>query len=632
MRKYILFLNLLMVLSLVSCEEYLDVVPDNVTTIGDLFNNRSSAERYLATTYSYLPIAGSVAGDPAVLSGDEILQPLVFNNLAGVRIQKGFQNAQNPHFDRWSGGESYYRAIRHCNEFLANINSVQDIEEFEREQWIGEVTFLKAYYHFLLIQMYGPVVINYENIPVSADTEQVAPYRDLVDEAFDYIVTLLDEAIELLPELLNPDDYGRVYKPIASAIKAKVLVTAASPLFNGNSIFTDFVNEEGVHYFNQTFDQSKWDKAVQATSEAITLCESIGLSLYDPSNYKPRQPQADITLLKAGLRGRVTDEWNEELIWGSVESSGGGIQRESMPKLFFHTRVPVLSNRGVTLRIAELFYSKNGVPIDEDPDWDYENRFALRQATEEEKYFVQPGQTTVSLHFDREPRFYADLAFDRGTWFGNGKENTDEAWYVNGRFNEYGSRTEAYAYSLSGYFPKKLVNIKSTVNSNGTSFAVTRYPFPILRLSDLYLLHAEALNESKDAPDTEVYNAIDRIRKRSGLNGVVESWQNHSVNSDKPKTKEGMRDIIRQERLIELAFEGHRFWDLRRWLLARDILNTPLRGWNVAVESAAPEDYYQIKVLNVDKFSRFEEKDYLWPIWTQEIIQTPSLKQNPGWR
>ncbi|MCY4561267.1 MAG: RagB/SusD family nutrient uptake outer membrane protein [Flavobacteriaceae bacterium] len=635
MRKYnIVFINLLFLLPFTSCEEYLDVVPDNVTTIGDLFNNRASAERYLSTSYSYLPNAGHRVTDPAILSGDEILQPLAWNDQPGIRIQKGFQNTQNPHFDRWSGGQSFYNAIRHCNEFLSNISLVQDIEEFEREQWIGEVTFLKAYYHFLLLQMYGPVVINNENKLVSADTDQIVPYRDLVDEAFDYVVMLLDEAIELLPEMIDPDLYGRVSKPIAAAIKAKVLVTAASPLFNGNSIFVEFVNDDGIHYFNQTYDQAKWEKAAQAAQEAIELCETLGIRLYDIANYKPRQPQSDITLLKAGLRGRVTDEWNEELIWGATSnvSSGNEIQRESMPKLFYHTRNPVLSNRGVSLRIAELFYTKNGVPIDEDLNWDYANRFALRLATEEDKYFVQPGQSTVNLHYDREPRFYADLAFDRGTWYGNGKENTDDAWYVNGRFNEYGTRTEAYAYSLSGYFPKKLVNIKSTVNSNGTSFAASRYPFPIIRLSDLYLLYAEALNESKASPDSEVYEYVDRIRNRAGLEGVVESWQNYSVNNDKPKSKEGMREIIRQERLIELAFEGHRFWDIRRWLLAKDMMNKPIRGWNIEATSAAPEAYYQIKILSIDRLSRFEEKDYLWPISLNEIINTPTLKQNPGWR
>ncbi|MCY4217280.1 MAG: RagB/SusD family nutrient uptake outer membrane protein [Flavobacteriaceae bacterium] len=615
---------------LISCEEYLDVVPDNVTTIEDLFYNRSSAERYLATCYSFLPDAGSRLSDPAILSGDEIVQPPVRSNQDGVRIQRGLQSAQNPLFDRWSSG--YYDAIRLCNDFLENIQQVRDIEEFEREQWIGEVTFLKGYYHFLLLQMYGPIVINRENLPVSADTEVIAPFRDLIDDAFDYIVTLMDEAITLLPETVDPSLYGRVSKPIVASIKAKILVTAASPLFNGNAIYVDFLNHEGTPFFNQNFDSTKWDKAVEACKEAIDMNELLGLKLYDTNNYKPRQPQDEITLLKAGLRGRVTDEWNrnEELIWGSAANTRE-IQRESMPKLFPHLRNPVQSNRGVTLRIAELFYTKNGVPIQEDRQWGYDSRYALRQATEEDKFFVQPGESTPNLHYDREPRFYADFAFDRGTWFGNGRENTDDAWYLNGRFNEYGSRSEAWAFSLSGNFPKKLVNIKSTVNTEGTGFNATRYPFPIMRMSDLYLLYAEALNESLQSPNDEVYEYVDRIRQRAGLKGVVESWNNHSVDPDKPSTKSGMRDIIRQERLIELAFEGHRFWDLRRWLLAKEMMNIPIRGWNVASESNAPEDYYQIKVIVTDRLSRFEEKDYLWPIPLSEIINTPTLVQNPGW-
>jgi hypothetical protein len=151
-------------------------------------------------------------------------------------------------------------------------------------------------------------------------------------------------------------------------------------------------------------------------------------------------------------------------------------------------------------------------------------------------------------------------------------------------------------------------------------------------MTDLYLYYAEALNES-EGPSAEVYENIDIIRERAGLNGVVDSWTNFSITPNKPDTQDGLRKIIQQERLIEMAFEGNRFWDLRRWLLAKDVLNKPIKGWNVLGESntGEAEVFYQLKTLNLDKFSRFEEKDYLWPISKNEIINISTLIQNPGW-
>ena len=109
------------------------------------------------------------------------------------------------------------------------------------------------------------------------------------------------------------------------------------------------------------------------------------------------------------------------------------------------------------MKIAEEFYSKNGVPINEDKTWKYENRFNLRTATPEEWIFVEPGQETVGLNFDRELRYYADLSFDRGAWFGNGSPSipAEKPWYIHNRRNEYSSIQEIERFSVTGMFPKK---------------------------------------------------------------------------------------------------------------------------------------------------------------------------------
>jgi hypothetical protein len=147
-----------------------------------------------------------------------------------------------------------------------------------------------------------------------------------------------------------------------------------------------------------------------------------------------------------------------------------------------------------------------------------------------------------------------------------------------------------------------------------------------MRLADLYLLYAEALNESLDAPNSEVYEYVDIVRERAGLKGVVESWRDHSILPDKPLTKTGMRDIIRQERMIELCFESKRFWDIRRWKLAHIYYNQPERSWNINQNTT--EDYYQVIIFNQLEFST---KQYLWPIREDELRKNINLVQNPYW-
>ena len=151
-------------------------------------------------------------------------------------------------------------------------------------------------------------------------------------------------------------------------------------------------------------------------------------------------------------------------------------------------------------------------------------------------------------------------------------------------------------------------------------------PFPSIRLADLYLLYAEALNETKQSPDDEVFEYIDKVRERAGLDGVEKAWTEHSKRPDKFRSKEGMREIIHRERLIELAMEGHAMWDLRRWKEGEEWYNRPVRGWNINKEEAE-EFYKQVYLLQ----RVYSKKNYLWPIKDDEIRNNPKLIQNYGW-
>ncbi|WP_167605681.1 RagB/SusD family nutrient uptake outer membrane protein [Maribellus sediminis] len=616
---------LLILFTAFSCD-YLDVVPDNVATIDDAFVDKASAEKFLATCYSYLPNFGDPWINSGIGSGDEVWfnEEIVGSNFNSALIARGLQNTNDPHLNFWDGrmrGKSMYIAIRDCNIFLEEIDNATDLTGAEKARWIAEVKFLKAYYHFWLFKSYGPIPIIRENLPIYTNTEDVQVYRDPVDDVVSYIVELIDEASPDLPMRLTSEaiELGRITRPIALAMKARVLATAASPLFNGNTDYSSVVDNRGVSLFNQAYDPNKWQIAANAAKAAIDTALAANHSLVN--EYRTKSDISSDLERECVIRSIFTDRNSPELLWGSTDFRfSQGYQRMCVPLMIQVTSSnPVSQFYASTLRMAELFYTKNGVPIDEDANFDYANRFELRTAVTEESDFVRSGEQTAVLHFDREARFYASIAFDRGTYFMD-----PTYYYVQTRQGELATKRNQGEFSATGYFVKKLINPNSALNTN-TMLAYYEYPFPIIRLADVFLLYAEALNEVKSTPDAEVYEYIDLVRERAGLEGVVESWANYSTQPDKPTTKEGMREIIKQERLIELAFEGQRFWDLRRWKDAEKYMNQPIRGWNI---NGAGTGFYNVTTIFTPSYNF---KDYLWPIREEEIVKNPNLVQNPGW-
>jgi hypothetical protein len=615
---------------LTGCADYLDIVPDNVATMDNAFSNRMAAEKFLFTCYSYLPNPTNPWNYPAHIGGDEIwwnIDQSTFSNYVAMRIAQGEQNTNDPYLNFWDGrqsGANLFVAIRDCNIFLDNIHRPHDLEEEERILWTAEVKFLKAYYHFFLLQLYGPIPIIWENIPVSAGPEAVRVYREPVDDVVNYIVQLLDEAVRDLPlQIYNTmSESGRITQPIALSVKAKALVWAASPLLNGTAVYANFPKDNrNRQLFPAAYNGAKWEKAVMAIKNAIDTCHLANHKLYE---YLPPRNMSDSTVLKYTLRGTVTQKFNSEIVWPSTRNIGQ-YQKWVMPTLVSTTTEQNISELGSTLKIAEQFYTNKGIPIDEDPDWDFAGRYETQVAAADHYYYIKTGETTAKLNFNREPRFYASLGFDRGIFEGAGQPE-ESSYYLMVRKTESSGFTAIGNHIPTGYFIKKLVHV-DTENGAGATYKPSLYSFPIIRLADLYLLYAEALNEIKEAPDDDVYYWIDLVRNRAGLKGVVESWRHSSV-PDKPVTRDGMRHIIKQERLIELAFEGQRFYDLRRWGDALRYLNEPVRGWNYKGETV--DTYYQVTTYWDQRV--FNTREYLWPLRLNTIIVNSHLVQNPGWK
>lgn len=619
--------------SLLGCQKgFLDVTPDNIATVDLAFNSQSEAEKYLFTCYSYLPDDGELQSNPAFMGADEMWMefPTVRISSYVWNIGRGNQNKAAPYVDYWGGGGSLYRAIRDCNVFLENVQDLSKIPDLGadmRTRWTGEAQFLKAYYHYLLLRQYGPIVIVDKNLSIDAPISEMRVKRRPVDEAVNYIANLLDSAATRLPDRIQntATEMGRLTKVIAAATKAKLLVMAASPLFNGNPDYNNFRNKDGEALFNPTFDPAKWQRAADACKAAITAAEAIGHALYEfppASEFRIK----DTTRIQMSLRGAVTEPLNSESIWPMTNSLTFNLQALAMA----HTDPDQATNTGSfavmapTLKMVSLFYSHNGVPITEDKTLNFANPTELRTAVTAEKYNLIEGYRTARINFDREPRFYASLGFDGGIWYmSNSKSNSDDnTWTVQTKKGQFGS---GIAIPITGYYPKKLVNRKFIWQPNNSIF-VENYAWPGIRLADLYLLYAEALNEAQ-GPVADVHNYVDKVRKRAGLKTVVESWTNYSSNPGKFNSKDGMRAIIRHERTVELAFEGQRFWDLRRWKEAGVQLNGNIQGWDT--NQSDINLYYKTLTFFAQRF--VVPRDYFWPISEGDIRVNQNLVQNPGW-
>ncbi|MDR0865498.1 MAG: RagB/SusD family nutrient uptake outer membrane protein [Candidatus Symbiothrix sp.] len=626
-----------------SCD-YLDVVPDDIATLDHSFANRLEAEKFLFTCYSYIPETANVNANIGLCGADEIWTNRYREN-DGLRVAKGQQNINDPFINYWEGkhgtGINLYNAIRDCNiflEILEDASRVPDLSLTMRRRWICEVKFLKAYYHFYLFKMYGPIVIADKNIPIDATTEEVRVKRATVDEVVHYISDLYDESLgdpnrtDLPEKITNPQlEMGRITRDVVLSMKARLWVYAASPLFNpkqGDTDYQNFKDKDNVFLFPQSYDPDKWIKAKEACEAALTAAEIAGVR---PYTFITEKSLPEETMTEMRIRNSFADdEWSSELIWGLTGSGRRGndnLQARAMARI---NPAAALNNAvandelNPTIQITKFYYTKNGVPVSEDKTW-------LSGRSETDIVTIKPdyknnlveGYDIAAMHVEREPRFYANLAFDGSIWY---MENSTAPtmWSVKCRIGGQQAKLGTDWFSLTGYWPKKLVNWKYVINQEYGSRVLRDYPWPEMRLCDLYLLYAETLCETGDLGKAIEY--IDKVREKAGLQGIVESWTNYSNQPNKFNTQGGLRDIIKQERTIEFMFEGHRYWDVRRW---KDLhkLNQIIQGWDV--EQETPDAYYRPKNIFIQGF--VTPRDYFSPLSEQALIVNPNLVQNPGW-
>jgi hypothetical protein len=642
------------------CTEFLDLVPDSQLTLDMIFSMKEDAWNALAKVYSYIPHDENV-NNTYWLLGDEYMTSASENknrSYASMNIMRGNQTASDPQLGYWQGSGNVphlYRGIRNANIFLEKIDQVSDMSPQEITDWKSQVKFLKAYYHFILLRSYGPIIIYDDAMSANATGDDLYRRRSKVDDCFDYIVNLIDDAIPGLQEITSTTYLGQINQVIAKSMKARILLYRASPFYSGNrEYYEDFLDLDGKPYFpvydTEEDTRRKWKDALDAVEEALSACEKAGVQLYryEKTVYPYDRGDADTVPARMqtlyDLRMVVCDPWNRELIWGLSNVSAGSNPISNYTNIMLpDSYLPgsELANNsahcdqvlGATYHMLESYYTKNGLLPNEDKSFNWASRhnIVVTPGSETPEYdevrgFLQPGASTIYFYLNREPRFYANLGITGGYWRAHEMRiSTDflaDSYYGGGGF--LSAKADNYIYTGIGV--QKLVHPESKA---GHWMRVVAFPYPVIRLADLYLMKAEALNEYLDAPTQEVYNAVNAIRTRAGIPTVEESWGGEYARPEvfnKHKTKEGMRSIIKQERANELAFEGARFWDLVRWRDAVGELSKPATGWLPL--KASVEAFFVQEIKQVRKFSF---RDCLTPLHINELNKNSNLKQNPGW-
>lgn len=633
-----------------SCAKYLDIVPDNVFQYEDMFVSRVRAFNALTGIYMGTPYDQNNIG-PWTL-GDEwvVVNPTVDASrtlIQGQSVMKGNQSTVNTLMSLWDGNNTIanlWVVIRDCDMFVQNIDKVPDMTAEERADWKGQAKFLRAYYLFMLVQNYGPIIIPKTADPNALDEDLYMP-RSKVEDCFDYIIQLIDESLPYLRTKAGYNELGMVDKAIAIAMKARILVYRASPFFNGNSeYYENFLDRNGEPFFSMQEDREKWKKAADAAQEAIDFCEEAGFELYnftgrfydyDAQDYADNPEKMQILY---DLKMRITERWNREIIWGNTRMTTVTMPRIACIKKPEGLGGPASAGDGDAYGAASYqamarYYTKHGLPLEDDKTVVFNTLHQIVITPEENdpqyvelKGFMQPGQPTINMYLNREPRFYADLGITGGYYRSHQiRINTMMFAGTHGGFIQ---ATHGQNYNVTGIAIQKCVHPESYQYSSYNYQVVA--PYPLMRMADLYLLKAEAMNEYY-GPSQEVYDAINKVRSRAGIPDVEESYSNPDWVSDealgKHLTKEGMREIILNERAVEFAFEGaHRFYDMQRWKRSVVEFSKPIWGWNYMGTSAVP--FFNQTIVQGRKWSI---SDCLWPIPLSEMDKNRNLIQNPGW-
>jgi len=626
-----------------ACSDFFDQVPNDRLSNTKIFETKSGTEKFLASVYTFIPDEAnqrmvhettlSRTPGPWTAGCDEA------EYVWGFVTSHSINNNTFTAVDNLSGHlwKSWYIGIHNATLFMKDCHTSDDVTEAEVTQWTAEARALRAMYYFYLFRAYGPIPILGEDIiSMSASYDEVQLPRNSVDECIDYIVSELDKAQKegLLEHVSKnalggsaTNQIGRIDQTIAQAFKVQALMLKASPLFNGsNSYYSNLQNVDGKKLFPEGVDKiARWQAAADAAGEFLTNYENkyYNLEIVNTANGKI-DPLLSYRKALRGAYSSITAY--KELIFYRIDNSTSTMQYDRTP---YHKGAANADYRasgglGATQEMVDCYFMANGkLPISGyaadgktpivNPDAGY-----VETGIDSTSAYIDPVSgveyapiNTYNMYRNREPRFYANITFNGQKWL-NTKNGAFYTIFENK--GNSGKTAGVNDYSKTGYVVRKCApeggwGVGDRVNI-------------LMRLPLIYLDYAEALNEvSYSANQTVILHYINLIRERAGIPQYGTGDNALPV----PADQDAMRAAIHAERTVELMFENVRFFDVRRWNVAKATQNKAIYGMNILGDKEA--FYSRTKVED----RVFQDRQNFFPIPQGEIDVNKKLVQNTGY-
>ncbi len=597
MNKIRIILLAFAVLTVQSCnQDFLETVPYTEFSETAVWGDPALAETFINDIYFRLdePLSDGRAKanivDEAHYRGNGGSRD--FNNCLMTQDNLLVWPASVSRFRSW---DNLYKNIRYCNIFLERVDQIPFEDNLTdgktpKDRMTGEVHFLRAYNYFNLVSVYGGVPL-IANVYGLSDDFQLA--RSSFAECVAFIASECDKAAALLPVRHSGNNIGRATKGAALALKARLLLYAASDLYN-TTVFPEFAAPELIGYTDADRAQ-RWQAAKAAAKAVIDLNEYQLFRAEPAAGDSVAQNIADLFLSKQ----------NEEDIFIK----------------FFTT--PMAQNWG-------LYTSPNGyhgwgtnAPIGDLVD-DYEMRDGTRFDWNNPAHKAEPYR-------NRDPRFYATIFYNEapwrirpvdaqgldpnnrvqtGTWevWNSATSSTNILYGVDTR----NSTIEDWNGSYTGYYCRKYID--AGVDAQYVKQTAT---WRFIRYAEVLLNYAEACIELGEEEEARIY--INQVRRRAGLPAITESGA-------------ALRERYRNERRIELAFEDHRFYDVRRWVIGPDVYKPVLIAKIVYKLNPDRTTASRPTVTHEEWEARsWNNKGYFLPFMRDEMNKNSLLVQNPGY-
>lgn len=603
---------------LTSCVDYLDKESDTELTLPMVFEDKTRIEGWLANVYSHVP-------DPYWGYARKLGWDILSDDMTASERWRQWDwkvipmllGEWTPSTD-WDG--NYWarlpQLIREANIFIENVHPLpeQGISATEVTYMKAEMRFMIAYYYYLLSNTYGPVPFKPNYIAPTdfnlADLmEGQRPYYEVVD----WVDKELQEVAKILPaKYTEARKYGRATSIMCLAVRARMLLFAASPLVNGNPDYANHKNKDGENLFSTTADKTKWAYAAQACKELIDAAEAAGHKLYteenDDGTIDPFMSYQNLFLTRY-------DEGNTEILFARPGGSEyGEYEKHATPAASGGS-----GGLGVTQSLVDAFFTENGLPINDDSEYK-ETGFSDSDETRDNTVWdteVNGGAITKSgtykMYCHREPRFYITVSYNN-SYFTQEKRLFD---FFNGKKDN----PHTHDAPQNGYLIRKKISPDLNVKQGTYKYR----PGIVYRLGEAYLNYAEALNES-DPGNGDILVYLNKIRERAGIRQYTTGDTNENYIHVDLNDQAEMRKLIRAERRVELSCEGIRYDDLRRWKEAENVLNGDFYGMNFSGKD--PSSFY----VRTPYLKRVYKKAYYWfPIHQSEMDKNDKLVQSPYW-